>query len=112
MIIKYGEYYNKVISESRANADKNGKLYQHSFNDTFKKIVCDQTAKVCVFCATPFTIDNLNQQCSNNRTFKITCVYSSPPGKTWEDVIASDIRGSKRHFWVKSESVHRKKPTL
>ena len=68
-----------------------------------------QIAKVCVFCGHPFTIENVNETCSNNRTFKINSVYKTVE---WEKIIPEDVRWSKRHFWFRSDSVHRKKPDL
>lgn len=48
------------------------------------KVISDQTAKACAFCGVPFNIDSLNEQCANNRSFKLNCVNNDI---NWEAVV-------------------------
>jgi hypothetical protein len=45
-----------------------------TFNNILMKAVSDQEAKFCPFCNSAFSIDALNDQCANNRTFKMNCL--------------------------------------
>ncbi len=38
----------------------------------------------------------------------MNCVYAGD----WENIIPKDARGTKRHYWIKSNSTHRKRPKM
>lgn len=109
LIEKTIKEYKAMVEREKKNTIMREKEIHRNYNDILEKMARIQVAKVCVFCGCPFTIDNVNETCSNNRTFKISSVY---PGVAWEEIIPEDVRGSKRHFWHKSDVVHRQKPQL
>ena len=69
----------------------------------------DKKAKICIFCGVPFSIDNVNEGCPNNRSFKMKTIY---PDVNFESIIPEQERGSRRHYWYGSKSEHRSRPDM
>lgn len=62
-------------------------------------------ARVCAFCLTAFSIEEINEPCSHNKSFK-----SEP---NYKDVdIPPEVRGCKMHFWVSARPTQRPIPDL
>lgn len=83
----------------------NLKRIMHTFNRSNYHLMSSQRALVCAYCVASFSIQEANEPCAYNKSYKSEQNYSGVE-------VPAEVKGQKMHFWVEARKEHRPIPDM
>ena len=96
LVAKTVEHYHTEIAKAKRDVILNQKRILHWFNHQNHQLLQFNQAMVCAYCMAAFSINEANEPCAYNKSYKSEHSY--------KDVeLPVEIRGQKMHYWVKAK---------